>query len=86
MKKIIEVDSSDAGLESLLGEKVLLMCMNYFYHGTLAGVNEKDVLLSDAHIVYETGSWNESGFKDAQRVCDALYVRIDAIESYALIP
>ena len=81
MKKIVsEVECE--GLEKLLGEKVLLMCARFFYHGKLIGVNSEDVLLQDAYIVYETGSWSEGGFTDAQKASDEMYVRIDAIESY----
>ena len=83
MKKLInEVECE--GLEKLLGEKVLLLCINYFYHGNLIGVNDQDVLLEDAHIVYETGSWSDSGFTDSQKVAEEMYVRISAIESYAV--
>ena len=39
MKKIVD-DVDGEGLEKFLGEKVLLMCSNYFYTGKLIGVNE----------------------------------------------
>lgn len=84
MKKLI-IEDQNEGLDSLLGEKVLLLCVNYFYSGTLVGVNEKDVLLEDGHIVYETGSWKDKGFADAQKVSDKLYVRTAAIESYTKV-
>ena len=56
MKKIVTVTE----LESLMGEKVILLCMNYNYVGTLIGVNEKFVLLdeADAAVCYETGEWS----------------------------
>ena len=53
MKKLIEV--TDEGLEGLLGKRVTLLCMNYFYTGTLTGVNDKCVQLTSPKIVYETG-------------------------------
>lgn len=83
MKKLItEVDD---GLESLLGERVLLMCGNYFYTGLLAGVNATCVLLEDPEIVYETGSWNEKGYKDAQQLpAKNWYVQTAAIESFGV--
>jgi hypothetical protein len=70
------------GLFALLGEKVLLMCANYFYAGKLAGVNDTCVLLDDPKIVYETGDWSADKYKDAQSLPASWYVRIDAIESF----
>ena len=81
MNKIIEEVECE-GLEKLLGEKVLLLCGCYFYHGKLIGVNDKDVLLEDPHIVYETGDWSTPGFSDSQRVADEMYVTTASIESY----
>ena len=82
MKKIVEIDPK-AGLESLLGERVLLLCLNYFYAGKLVGVNRASVLLHDASIVYETGDWSAASFKDQQAIKrSAVYVRIAAIEAF----
>ena len=84
MRKVVEVTEVDGeGLEALLGEKILLMCANYFYAGKLAGVNDTFVMLEEASIVYETGAWNEPVYKDAQRLPGkAWYVERAFIESY----
>ncbi len=83
-QKVVEVDNE--GLESLLGTAVQVWCMNYIYAGTLAGVNEHDIKLENASVVYETGPLT-GPFKDAQSVGDMpLYVRIAAIESYGSAP
>lgn len=86
MKKIVSVtEVSGEGLESLLGERVILLCMNYFYTGVLAGVNSDCVLLTEPSVVYETGDWTIKDWKDAQRMhVDKLYVQRGAIESFAL--
>ena len=82
MRKIVEIDAK-AGLESLLGERVLLMCLNYFYVGRLMGVNRTSVLLHDAAIVYETGEWSAASFKDVQALKRSTwYVKLGAIESF----
>ena len=82
MKKIIEIDARE-GLESLLGERVILLCLNYFYAGKLVGVNRTCVKLEDAFVVYETGEWGLPNFKDAQPIKrKALYVRTGCIESF----
>ena len=81
MKKLIEV--TDEGMEGLLGKRVTLLCMNYFYTGTLTGVNDKCVQLTSPKIVYETGEWSAKEWGDAQSLpCEVLYVSIAAIESF----
>lgn len=82
MKRLIET-AETSGLESLLGEHVTLWCDCYIYAGQLVGVNEDDVELQDASIVYETGPLTEPGFKDAQQLPgDSWFVRTRKIESY----
>jgi hypothetical protein len=71
------------GLASLLGEPVLFICMNYHYHGTLTGVNDTCVLIENPKLVYETGSWDDSEWSDAQSLpCKEHYIQTSAIESY----
>jgi hypothetical protein len=83
MKKIMNVvEVEGQGLMSLIGEKVILLCLNYFYAGKLVGVNKDDVLLEDASIVYETGPWSDKTWKDAQKIGSPVYVRVDKIEAY----
>lgn len=85
MKKLVTVtEVAGEGLTSLLGEKVILFCMNYFYTGTLVGVNESCVLLENPAVVYETGPWNAATYKDAQPMnVEKLYVQTGAIESFS---
>ena len=86
MKKIVSVtEVSGEGLEALLGEKVILLCMNYFYTGVLEGVNSDCVLLTEPKIVYETGEWSAKQWKDAQSMgIEKLYVQRGAIESFGI--
>jgi hypothetical protein len=81
MKKIVEIDEKD-GLESLLGERVILLCLNYFYVGKLTSVSRTCALLEDASIVYETGQWNAKTWKDAQKLHRPVYVRLGCLESF----
>lgn len=77
-----EVVEVDGGMETLLGKKVLVLC-NYFYHGTLSGVNGKCIELSQPGIVYESGSWADNNWKDLQKLpTEKLYINVDSIESY----
>jgi hypothetical protein len=86
MKKIASVaEVSGKGMEALLGERVMLLCLNYIYSGVLEGVNSDCVLLADPSIVYETGEWSAKQWKDAQRLpCEKLYVNRRAIESFGI--
>ena len=77
------VDDKEEGLLKLVGKRVTLFCANYIYTGRLSGINETCVLLTDAAIVYETGAFNEKGWKDAQKLPGGeWYVQLSAIESF----
>ena len=81
MKKIVE-EVVGEGLESLLGQRIIVWCMNYNYAGKLIGVNDTDILLTDASVVYETGELCANELKDAQALPNDLYLRTDKIECY----
>jgi len=83
MKKIVE-EVQGEGLESLLGENVEVLCFKYIYHGKLSGVNEKDILITDASIIFDTGPYDKEGYADIEKLNRDVYVRIDSIESYSL--
>lgn len=88
MKRVVScVESEGDGLEGLLGEQVQLWCMNYIYAGTLIGVNQHDVVLKDAVVVYETGKMTDKKFSFAEPVAaEEIFIRTAAIESYSLAP
>jgi len=83
MKKLVE-EVTGEGLESLLGEVIEVMCYRYIYHGKLTGVNEKDILITDASVVFNTGPYDNKDYEDIQKLGRDLYVRTAAIESYSL--
>ena len=86
MKKLVSVTEVEgAGLIGLLGERVLLMCANYFYSGKLIGVNDSCVELEDPAIVYETGQWSNKTYQDEQKLqVKTWYVQVAAIESFGV--
>lgn len=86
MKKLVSITEVEgAGLESLLGERILLLCANYFYTGKLVGVNETCIELEDPAIVYETGAWTNTKFQDEQRLhVKTFYVATGAIEAFGV--
>ena len=86
MKKIVNVTEVEGeGLTKLMGERVTLFCLNYIYTGKLVGVNATCVLLEDAHVVYETGPFNDKAWKDAQKLPGEWYVQLSAVESFGTL-
>ena len=84
MKKIID-EVEGEGMVKLMGERVTFFCVNYIYTGKLIGVNESDILLSDAAIVYETGPFDKKDWGDAQTLPNDVYIRTSAVESYTVL-
>jgi hypothetical protein len=83
LQAVVEVEGE--GLVKLLGENVMVFCMNYIYAGKLAGVNEHDIVLENAGLVYETGEFSASKFKDIQALPGKeFFIRTSAIESYCV--
>ena len=83
-KKVVEVE--DEGLLALLGEQVTFFCLNYIYTGKLVGVNDTCVKLESPQIVYETGSFSDSNWKDAQHLgTDEFYISTTCIESFGVM-
>lgn len=86
MKKLVKVEEvAGEGFIGLMGQKVTLFCLNYIYTGTLTGVNETFIKLENAAIVYETGAFTDSKYKDAQSLPNDVYVQISAVESYMIL-
>ncbi len=84
MKKSIDTDEQ-GGLEALLGERVTLFCLNYFYTGDLVEVNNDFVSLKNGGIVFDTGSYADKDWLDYQPLPNQFYVRIPMIEAYGVV-
>ena len=80
MKRLVE--SEGEGLVAHLGEKVTLFGLVYIYTGVLSGVNDFEVELTDAKLVYETGPLASGDWKDAQTLPSPWSVRLAAVESW----
>lgn len=73
------------GLETLVGKRVTLFCVNYIYTGKLIGVNDSLVILTDPAIVFETGPLGSKKWKDAQNLPKDWYVQRNSIESFGVL-
>lgn len=81
--KIENHEATNSGLEGFINKKVLIFTSGYFYTGVLVGVSDTCVKIKDPMIVYETGCFSESEYKDVQKLhCDFWYVQTSAIESF----
>jgi hypothetical protein len=81
--EVIEVENE--GLVSLLEQTVTLFCAVYIYTGKLVGVNATCVKLENPKIVYETGAFNNSTWKDAQALPNDLYIQTSMIEAFGIV-
>jgi hypothetical protein len=83
MKKIMNVvEVEEEGYLALIGKRITLFCMNYIYTGDLVGVNDTCVLLEKPAIVYETGSFSDNKWKDAQSLPNSIYINLAAVEAF----
>jgi hypothetical protein len=86
MKKFVQtVEVEGEGLLALMGERVTLFCERYIYTGKLTGVNDTCVLLEDAYIVYDTGSFDNPKWAQAEKLPKDWYVSRGKIESFGLL-
>jgi len=84
--KVLVNEVENEGLDSLMGQTVTLWCGVYIYSGKLVGVNSTCVKLEDARIVYETGEFTSTKWKDSQSLnTDSWYVQVQAIESFGVM-
>ncbi len=80
--KVVVQEREGEGLEAFLGKRVTLFCGVYIYTGTMVGLNDNSVKLTEAKIVYETGELSSGSWKDAQSIPKDWYVMIQSIESF----
>lgn len=86
MKKLVQVENVESeGLLALLGQRVTLFCLNYFYTGKLAGVNDDCVLLEEPSIVFQTGSYSNKTWESSEKLPNDLYVMKGAIEAFGIV-
>ena len=73
------------GLESLVGKVVTFFCATYIYTGKLVSVSKTGVKLTKASIVYETGAFTDSNWKDAQGLPHDVYIMLSSVESFMIL-
>ena len=81
--KVVEVP--EEGFLALLGQTITCFCAVYIYTGKLVGVNDECIKLKSPKIVYETGSFTEKIWKDAQLLPNEIYLQKGMIEAFGII-
>lgn len=84
MKKLV-TEVENEGFMKLIGETITVFCASYIYTGKLVGVNETCILLDNPKIVYETGAFTDSAWKDAQALPNSWYIQMNMIESFGIL-
>ena len=82
-RKVEEVPNE--GFMALLGETITCFCAVYIYTGKLVGVNDDCIKLESPKIVYETGSFTEKSWKDAQSLPNEMYLQKGMIEAFGIV-
>ena len=86
MKKSVQiVEVENEGFLALMDEVITIFSLNYIYTGKLIGVNDTCILLENPSIVYETGSFDEKEWSDAQKLPNNLYVQTNCIEAFGIV-
>ncbi len=81
LRKVNENKRQD--LLNLIGEKVVLLGVNYLYYGVLTEVYEDNVSLQGARIVFETGNITDAKFKDESEMYSSKWnIMLSAVESF----
>lgn len=80
------VNTEEEGFLALMGKTITVFCASWIYTGKLVGVNSTCIKLEDPSIVYETGSFTEKNWKDAQRLPHKhYYIQMGMIESFGIM-
>ena len=87
MRRIVQSDAN--AFDQYLGQKVVIYACRFIYTGILEAVDNTTILLSDAHIVYDTGEHAKD--KKSWGVVEKCWsndwaVQIASIESFGLSP
>lgn len=84
MKKLVKVEEVEGeGLLAFLGKEILIIASSYFYTGKLTGVNTDCILLEDASIVFETGSFSKKGYDNSEKLPGhKVYIQKALIEAF----
>lgn len=82
-EKATIVDDGMDAFTSLIGKEVVLFCAVYIYCGKLVGVNGENIVLSNAVLVFETGAFTSTQWKDAQKLpMKETFIQKGMIESF----
>lgn len=83
MKLLIDQVENE-GFEKLMGEIVTVYTTSFIYSGTLTGVNDECIKLTNCYIVYDTGTHDSEKWATAEKLPKDWYVMKAKIESFGI--
>jgi len=85
MKQIINECDTNI-IDSYIGKNITVFCCRYIYTGKLTKIDERYLAVEGCKIVYETGSFPESKWADAQSLETKEWViALAAMESFGIL-
>ncbi len=82
----LATDDKKKNLLSLIGESLTFICAVYIYTGKLIDVNEDCIKLENCSVVFETGPFTKSEWRDAQKLPHKYwYIQMAMIESWGIM-
>jgi len=81
--KTSSIENED--FNALLGQTITLFCAVYIYTGKLVWVGSTSVKIENPKIVYETGSFSDTSWKDAQSLPNEMYICTAMVESFGIV-
>jgi hypothetical protein len=90
IEKVVEVVTEsvdtvvdvEGGYITMLDKEVYVICTSYAYTGTLSGVNNTFLEISNPSIVYDSGPWTAKKFSDVQALpTKKVVIQLSQIES-----
>lgn len=85
MKKIIDNDLENI-IDSYMGGVVTIFACRYIYTGKLIKIDEKNLVLENCKIVYETGDFADNKWIDAQSLGTKEWaIALQSIESFGIL-
>jgi len=67
-------------MADLVGQRLSFWCARYIYHGTVKKVTSDFVILEDAQVVFDTGSYDSKEPATAEKLPNNAYIMRGAIE------
>lgn len=80
--KVLTKNVDDSIIESYMGKKITILCVRYFYIGTLCAIDGDLIKISGARKVYELGKLETKNIESEESFNRDWVINVNAIESF----